>query len=334
MVFRSSRRPAKAALLLLAAFVLLAGLLAVPVWRSLHRDPGAAEPLIVYCAAGLKAPVEAVAKDYQEKYGVPIQLQYGGSQTLLANIEISKQGDLYLPADDSYLDIARSRQLIDETIPLAEMAPTLAVKKGNPKNVHSLSDLIDGKAVVAQANPDAAAIGKVTRAALKKSGHWTALEKRTAVFKPTVNDVANDIVLGSADAGFVWDALVRQYADLEAVALPELAGVTSHLSIAVLQSSDSTDGSAAALPVISAARDRGLDQLRAQRFQARARRSLVGKAGNPPPGRLHASSRHRANHCRLREARGRPGHPRLQRLRHPGRSDARRRASRCLFRLR
>lgn len=222
------------AFLLSIGGVALIALAALPVWKLLHSSPSTAQPLTVYCAAGLKVPVEAIAREYEQKFGVPIQLQYGGSQTLLANIEISKQGDLYLPADDSYIDIARNKGLIDETLPVAQMRPTLAVKKGNPKNIRTLDDLIHGKAVIAQANPDAAAIGKLTRAVLQKTGQWAALEKRTAVFKPTVNDVANDLTLGSADAGFIWDANVRQYPELEAVALPELAGASAHMSIAVL----------------------------------------------------------------------------------------------------
>src|SRR5262245_49945166 len=117
-----------------AVLVALVGLL---YWES--RKPFTQEkqpePLVVYCAAGLRTPVEAVAKEYEAAYGVPVQIQYGGSQTLLANIEVSHRGDLYIPADESYLKTARDKNLIDETIPLASMAPVLAVKQGNPKNL-------------------------------------------------------------------------------------------------------------------------------------------------------------------------------------------------------
>lgn len=239
MAFRSVfRRAGKTVPPWLGGGMLLVGLLALLTWNVLRRAPETPPPLIVYCAAGLKTPVEAIAREYEEKYGVPIQLQYGGSQTLLANLEISRQGDLYLPADDNYLELARSKGLLDETLPLAEMAPVLAVAKGNPRNLRVLADLIQGNAVIAQANPDAAAVGQLTRAVLRKSGHWDALEKRTAVFKPTVNDVANDIALGSADAGFVWDAIVGQYPALEAVSLPELSGASAHMSIAVLHGTE------------------------------------------------------------------------------------------------
>jgi len=91
------------------------------------------QPIVVYCAAGLKGPVEAAAKAYEAEYQVPVSLQFGGSQTLLANVEVSKLGDLFIPADDSYTELAQQKKLIETSIPLAVMKPVLAVAKGNPK---------------------------------------------------------------------------------------------------------------------------------------------------------------------------------------------------------
>src|SRR5437899_1152767 len=59
--------------------------------------------LFVYCAAGIKVPVEAVAREYERAYGIRVELTFGPSQTLLANIALTSRGDLYIPADDSYL---------------------------------------------------------------------------------------------------------------------------------------------------------------------------------------------------------------------------------------
>ncbi|MBL8794480.1 MAG: substrate-binding domain-containing protein, partial [Planctomycetia bacterium] len=142
-----------------------AALAALGVALYLMSDNGPTErvasPLIVYCAAGVKEPVEAAAREYEQTYGVPIQLQFGGSQTLLANIELSKQGDLYIPADDYYIQLARGKQLVAEALPLAKMTPVLAVAQGNPKKISSLEDLLSGQHKICQANPDAAAVGKL-----------------------------------------------------------------------------------------------------------------------------------------------------------------------------
>jgi molybdenum ABC transporter molybdate-binding protein len=223
-------------LLFLGSIGALAVLVGLLFWLPAEQTTSGTRPLVVYCAAGLKAPVETIAKKYEQQYGVQVQLQFGGSQTLLANVEVSRLGDLYLPADDSYLVVARDKKLVAETIPAAEMNAVLAVAKGNPRKITSLDDLLKGDMRLAQANPDAAAIGKLTRAALVKSGHWEQVEKHTKVFKPTVNDVAADVQLGTVDAAFVWDSLVRQIPDLEAVDLPELADAQARMGIGVLTS--------------------------------------------------------------------------------------------------
>jgi molybdate transport system substrate-binding protein len=250
----------------LASFLALAVLVGILVWdRMGERGAQTHQPLVVYCAAGLKRPVEAVAREYEERYGVPVQVQYGGSQTLLARIETSGRGDLYLAADDSYVRIGRDKGLLAETLDLARQTLVVAVKEGNPKKIRKLDDLLAEGARLSFANPEAAAAGKVGREALQKGGHWDAVQKRIVVFKPTVNDVANDVVVGAVDAAVVWDALVRQTPGLEAVSLPELAGASSRVAVAVLRA---TTQPAAALRFARflAARDAGLPAFREEGF--------------------------------------------------------------------
>jgi molybdate transport system substrate-binding protein len=215
----------------------LAGLVLVWLLREkIHPAlaPASRRPLIVYCAAGLKPPVEATARAYEMAYGVAVQLQYGGSGTLLSNLRVAGKGDLFVAADESYLRMGQTNHVVAEIIPLSEMAPVIAVPKGNPKGIHSLADLLRVK--VAMANPDAAAIGKMTRELLTRAGQWTELEKRVRVFKPTVNDVANDVKLGTVDAGIVWDATARQYPELDMVSVEPLNAGVEKVGVGVLTS--------------------------------------------------------------------------------------------------
>jgi ABC-type molybdate transport system substrate-binding protein len=84
------------------------------------------------------------------------------------------------------------------------------------------------------ANPEAAAIGKVCRNTLQSLQLWDSLQPHIKVFKPTVNDIASDIKLGTVDAGFLWDSTVTQYPELEAIHLTEFDSTISTVSIAVL----------------------------------------------------------------------------------------------------
>lgn len=212
-------------------------LLIVPlVWDPASWFGGKRQAVFVYCAAGLKQPVEAAARAYEEETGTHVVLQFGGSQTLLAQAELGEQGDLYIPADEGYVHIARDRHLIDEVLPLARMTAVLVVAKGNPLKIRSLDDVIERTDVrMAQADAKQAAVGKLTREALSKSGKWTGLLKRTVVTKPTVNDVAADVRLGAADAGIIWDAMLPLYPQLERVPVPELEERPAQVAVTVLK---------------------------------------------------------------------------------------------------
>jgi molybdate transport system substrate-binding protein len=193
-------------------------------------------PLVVYCAAGIKQAVDSITKQYEREYGVSVQLQYGGSGTLLSNIRVSKMGDLFIAADESYMTIAKDQNLVDETIALARQTPVIGVLKGNPKNIRTIRDLLRPDVQVALANPDAASIGKLTKQILQKSGEWDALNKHVKVFKPTVNDVANDVKLKAVDAAILWDATASQYPELEVVRLPVLEAAPQQVMAGVLKS--------------------------------------------------------------------------------------------------
>ena len=214
--------------------------MALVAWLWIGRDKrGDAnpKPLLMYCAVAVRTPVEAVVRAYEKETGVPIELQFGASQTLIANATVSHQGDLYLPADDSYITVSRGKGLLAEELPLAVQKLVLVVKKGNPKGITTLEDLLRPDVRLAQANPDAAASGKVTRELLSKIGRWDAIREHTAVFTGTVVEAANDVKLNSVDAAFIWDAMATQYAELQVVPIEALDQAESKLIVAVLKSS-------------------------------------------------------------------------------------------------
>ena len=95
---------------------------------SAPTSSGSSDGLFLYCAAGMRLPVEQIVADYEEEYGVAVQLQYGGSNTLLSQIELAKTGDLYLAADDSYMELAREKGLTQEILPLSVMHPVAQLR--------------------------------------------------------------------------------------------------------------------------------------------------------------------------------------------------------------
>jgi len=264
--------------LVMLASLLVLVLLAVALMRGETGFPGASngevanaegagESLVVYCAASNKSVIEAIRRDYEAAFGRAVTIQYGSAQTLLASMQVSRSADLFLPADTSYLDMARRIGFGLVEYPLARMNAVLAVPLGNPKAIRTFSDLLRPGVRVAQASAESAAIGKLTRETLSHSGNWDRLAANTVVFKTTVNDVANDVKLGSVDAGIVFDAVLHDYETLERVAIPELESIQAHVSIGLIASSPKVRA-ASHFARFASARDKGLAHYRAHGFQA------------------------------------------------------------------
>ena len=96
-------------------------------------------------------------------------------------------------------------------------------------------------------------------------GQWEPLQKATVAFRTTVNDVANDLVVDAADAGFIYDAVLHSYPDLEAVKLPELESAVSQVSIGVISTSKQPTNALHFARYVAAA-DRGLERYKEHGF--------------------------------------------------------------------
>lgn len=198
----------------------------------------AVDTLTVYCAAGLKKPVEAVVADYEKEMGVKVALQFGGTGTLLTQLRVAQMGDLFIAADEGALEDARKLEVVKEVLPVAVQHPVLAVAKGNPKGIRTLEDVMKPGIRVALPNPEAASAGKVAQKLL--GARWEHFAQKAAVMKPTVTEIAADVRLGAVDAALVWDSTVPQFEGTEAVEIPEFSEHRERASAAVLHSAVSS----------------------------------------------------------------------------------------------
>lgn len=245
-------------ILIIVSIVAAASLISLLYWEDQTDSTSSAGELVFYCAAGMRAPVEAIRTAYEDEYGVEVQVQYQGSGTLLSNLSVAKRGDLYLAADQTYIDLAIEKGLLRETMPIAHIVPVIIVAKGNPKSITSIDDLLREDVSFALANPDAASVGRTTKELLEAIERWDEIESKAKVFKPTVNEVANDVKLGAVDAGVVWDAVAAQYPELEAVHSPAFKAGEMKITVGVLEFSDQPTEALKFARYLSA-RDKGLE---------------------------------------------------------------------------
>lgn len=222
--------------------LLLAGL-CVGVMVRMNRSESStssapAATLTVWCAAGIKGPMEELSLLYERAYHTRIDLRYGGTGSLLGGIEASHDGDLLIAADGSYVADLRHKKLAVESIPLATMVPVLAVAKGNPKKIHGWQDLLDRSDIkLGLCHPHTAAIGRIIHDVADQRGAWVALTNRSTVQKSTVTELSADLLAGSLDAAFLWDQMVASSSGMEVVPCAELKTASANVPAIVLTSS-------------------------------------------------------------------------------------------------
>ncbi len=210
--------------------VLLTGALIFAItWKPATSERS--ETLQVYCAAGIREPMAAAMAAYQQQYHTDFQVGYAGSGALLSDIRAGG-GDIYLAADDAYIQEARKLGLARESFNLASQHPVLVVRKGNPKQIQGISDLTRGDVKLSLAEPKVAAVSKVAKQLL--GDQWEPVWKSIEVSRDTVNAVANDVKAEFVDAGIVWDATAASYPELEIVPVSAFEASPNFISVAAL----------------------------------------------------------------------------------------------------
>ncbi len=210
-------------------------------WQT--RQDRSAERLVLLCAAGIQAPVRDTIDEYERYYqqthgrSIRIEVEYGGSGTLLSRLQVERAGDLFLAGDQAFIDTAREHRLVDDAIDLATMTPVIALSAEKAGTIHSLADLLESDHRIGIGVPDAAAIGAATRTALKAIGQWDRLERKVEVMKPTVNDLAADVKIGTIDAAIVWDVIARQFG-LDYVTDAALSAQSARVEIGVIAATE------------------------------------------------------------------------------------------------
>ncbi|MBN1419491.1 MAG: molybdate ABC transporter substrate-binding protein [Planctomycetes bacterium] len=196
------------------------------------------EALEILCGAGLRPPIEEIAAAFAKAHGIRVECDYAGSNVLLARLELTKRGDIFIPGDAHYVDLARERGLVERDADACLLVPVVLVAKGNPKGIRGVDDLARPGLRIALGDPKACAIGRLTAPILEKNGVAVAdVDRNVVVRAVTVNELAVHMKAGKIDAAIVWDAVAKMIPeDGEIVEIPLEKNVVSTVPVAVLKS--------------------------------------------------------------------------------------------------
>ncbi|MBN1375335.1 MAG: molybdate ABC transporter substrate-binding protein [Dehalococcoidia bacterium] len=200
-----------------------------------------AQSIMVYSGAGMRKPMDEIGVVFQQKYGTGVKYNYAGSNALLSQMELIKEGDAYMPGETMYIDIAAEKGLVDYQKLICYHIPIITVPKGNPANITCLEDLARPGVKLVWGDPKVAAIGKTGKEILEKNGIYDKAWANVIATLPTMNEVMLQIALGQADASINWWDTVKSVKDIELIEIPKEQNLIEIIPVGVTTFSENPE---------------------------------------------------------------------------------------------
>jgi molybdate transport system substrate-binding protein len=205
---RASKRSGtriRSALLLCAALLALIYAGAAPPARAEGPD------VLVFAAASLKTALDEINAQWHERTGKRTAISYAASSALAKQIEQGAPADLFISADEDWMDYLAERKLIrlETRSDLVGNRLVLISSKGTDLQVNiapgfPLLSLL-GQGRLAMANTEAVPAGKYGRAALEALGVWESVKGRIAQAE-NVRAALLMVSRGEAPLGIVYES--------------------------------------------------------------------------------------------------------------------------------
>jgi molybdate transport system substrate-binding protein len=143
-------------------------------------------PVLVFAAASLKTALDQIAAEWRTTTGKAVTISYAASSTLAKQIENGAPADLFISADEDWMDYLQQRGLIDPKTrvdllgnSLVLIAPAASPLQATISPGFPLAAML-GNGRLAMADPAAVPAGRYGKAALTALGVWQAVAGRIA----------------------------------------------------------------------------------------------------------------------------------------------------------
>ncbi len=183
----------------LASFCLFT-LLANPVFAAPQI-----QPIVVFAGSASQPAIQEAAEAFQAETGIPVILHLGGSGAMLSQIQLSGQGDVYIPGSPDYMEKAIANDLTAKppTI-IAYLIPAIIVAEGNPLHIESLHDLKRKELRIGLADPDGVCVGLYALEILEFNGLLGEIRPRLTGMVESCAKAAAMVPLNLVDVVLGW----------------------------------------------------------------------------------------------------------------------------------
>lgn len=169
----------------------------------------AQRPPVIAAASDLNFALGEIAGDFERETGQRVDLVFGSSGTLTRQIQDGAPFELFLSADEGFIDTLATAGLTRDRGALYAIGRiVLFAPPGSPldpqQGLDGLAQLLASGRVTrfAIANPEHAPYGRAAEAALRKRGLWNGLQSRL-VLGENVSQAAQFATTGNAVGGII-----------------------------------------------------------------------------------------------------------------------------------
>ncbi len=159
----------------------------------------------VFAAASLKGALDEIGAAFKAKTGTGIVATYAATGTLAKQIEQAAPADLFISADQQWMDYLAAKNLITPATRHDLVGNSLVLVAAHGEAALQLDTLPSALGADKLALADVASVpaGKYAKEALEKIGQWQAVEKNV-VMQDNVRAALTLVVHGEAKFGVVY----------------------------------------------------------------------------------------------------------------------------------
>jgi molybdate transport system substrate-binding protein len=186
---------------------------------GLSMQPAAAQErqrpeLLVFAAASLTDVLGELSKAYERQRGVAVRLSFAASSVLARQIEAGGQADVFISADQEWMDYLQARGLVEKASRrnlagnrLVLIAPADSPLELRIQPAFGLAAAL-GNGRLSTGDPDLVPVGRYARSALVSLGVWNDVQDRL-VRADNVRSALMFVARGECPLGIVYasDAL-------------------------------------------------------------------------------------------------------------------------------
>lgn len=188
--------------------VFISPLIGLLVTSSFSGCSSGSNSITVFAGSASKPALEEAAQVFEEETGIKVYLTFGGSGTMLSQLEIAREGDLYIPGSPDYMVLAEEEGVVyaDTVEILAYLVPAILVQEGNPSNIQSLADLAQPGIEVGIGTPETVCVGLYAYEILEYNGLLDEIQQAgtIVVHAESCSKTAALISLKTVDAILGW----------------------------------------------------------------------------------------------------------------------------------